>query len=115
DGGRGVRRRSRNPNSCGDRGGPRCHGKADVRRVGLPRRRQHVRRRQRPGRALGAGGSCADRRPPRGAACRALRDARPCDAGLGPSRHRRRPHHAPARAVGQARRRVRALASRQAV
>src|SRR5205823_82531 len=45
----------------------------------------------------------------------ALRDARARDAGLAASRRRGRANQAPARAVGQARRRLRAVASGEGV
>jgi TfoX/Sxy family transcriptional regulator of competence genes len=47
----------------------------------------------------------------RQAARAAVRDARPRDAGLAAGRSRGRAHEAPARALGQARRRVRAIAA----
>jgi hypothetical protein len=111
----GVRRRSRRPHPRTDRGRARRHRAEDVRRPGLPRRRQHGGRGQRSGRPDGAYRSGGDRRLGRQAACPAIRDARPRDAGLATRRSGRLTDQARASTLGQSRRRVRPITSSEAV
>ncbi|CAA9263088.1 MAG: FIG00825063: hypothetical protein, partial [uncultured Acidimicrobiales bacterium] len=109
----GCRRRARDPHpgSGGRRAGP--DRAEDVRRRGLPRRRQHGSCCQRPGRVARAGRPGDSRRAGGRRIGRAHGDARPTDAGLASRRARRAAHRAPAGDVGRPRDVVRSLAARQ--
>src|SRR5438309_5465 len=111
----GLRRGTRPARARADRAGAGRHREEDVRGARVPDRRQHVRRRQRPGRPAASLRSLRDRRAGGQAACGAGGDARARDGRVAARGRGGRAFEGAARTLGGARGRLRALAAAEAL